>query len=129
MLYEQDKKQYTKVSKNFVEDSDISLNIENKLNEAQAHTDNNTLYKKIMSELAELYCEGYSSWCGNMLKDTSLIHIPTYPFVRETYWANSSDTSETAEIKPAADNKDKQTSEVFSLSDLFVSRRNPRKNN
>lgn len=129
MLYEQDKKQYTKVSKNFVEDSDISLNIENKLNEAQAHTDNKTLYKKIMSELAELYCEGYSSWCGNMLKDTSLIHIPTYPFVRETYWANSSDTSETAEIKPAADNKDKQTSEVFSVSDLFVSRRNPRKNN
>lgn len=129
LLYEQGKNQYTKVSKNFVEGTDISLSIENKLNEAKANTDNKNLYKKIMSELAELYCEGYSSWCGNMLKDTSLIHIPTYPFVRETYWANSYDTPETAEIKPAANNKDKQTSEVFSVNDLFVSRRNPRKNN
>ena len=56
--------------------------------------ENKNKYQEILYALADFYCQGYSiDW--KQLYDgvkPQRIHLPTYPFVREQYWAPKIDT-------------------------------------
>lgn len=57
------------------------------LNDVEAST-----YKEGLFALAELYCQGYEfSWAELYGTQPSRIHLPTYPFEREEYWASADD--------------------------------------
>ncbi|MDT8977370.1 SDR family NAD(P)-dependent oxidoreductase [Paenibacillus sp. chi10] len=51
-------------------------------------------YQEILCALADFYCQGYDlAW--NLLfgeRRPSMIHLPTYPFSRENYWAPQANT-------------------------------------
>jgi acyl transferase domain-containing protein/cation diffusion facilitator CzcD-associated flavoprotein CzcO/acyl carrier protein/nucleoside-diphosphate-sugar epimerase len=49
-------------------------------------------YRKLLLELAELYCKGYELKGTELYGDKKLqrIHLPTYPFVKQEYWIEQS---------------------------------------
>jgi amino acid adenylation domain-containing protein len=87
-----------KVSRDFTGQKAIEQYTQELLKQSRSFQENRIKYQEILYALADLYCEGYElSW--NLLYDDTKpfrIHLPTYPFVRECYWAPENKTDVTS---------------------------------
>jgi polyketide synthase PksN len=78
-----------KVPREFTGQTAIEQYAQDLLKQSFSLRDNRNKYQETISALADLYCQGYQLNWQQLFGDTKpdRMHLPTYPFARERYWA------------------------------------------
>ena len=80
-----------KVPRDFTGQKAIEQYAQDLLLKIRTVSKNKAEYRKSLSALADFYCQGYEISWKWLYKDVKpqRIHLPTYPFMRESYWITS----------------------------------------
>nr|WP_255517877.1 PfaD family polyunsaturated fatty acid/polyketide biosynthesis protein [Thermoactinomyces sp. CICC 10523] len=77
-------------------------------------------YREILQGLADLYCQGYDlPWEQLWREKPDRMHLPTYPFARNTYWVDVPETA-TTDCVPAVQLSSRQPEPTPEVSSPFT---------